>query len=474
MSFSRLSRRRQAAGFTLIELMIASTISLLILGAMVGLFVNTSRSNTEMAKTSGLIENGRFALQLLENDLVHAGFWSGYIPEFDDLNGNGIPGDVPTGVPDPCQPFANWDRDYRQNLLGIPVQAYETLPVGPACLAPLAQRGGTDVLLVRHAETCVPGVGNCAATVGGRPYFQNSHCSNERNANINGTDVTPIAPNGVQLPPTASNVNSAYVGMMIRTIGGVGVGQYRLVTAYDGATRTATVTPDWAPMPEATTTYSFEYLLGTIAFPLRQGDCATATAQRRYISSIYYVSDIAHPDRPAERVPTLVRSEFDVNAGVLAHQAPQALIEGIEQFRIEVGIDDSMTRCAPATVVNYAVARAEVNPLTCLADPDPNLNTLAINRGDGTPDRYKRCTDADPCTALELANTVAVKLYVLVRSRDTTPGYTDTKTYCLGELANDGTCPAASRVAAANDAYKRHVFTSSVRLINTSGRRETP
>ncbi len=33
---------------------------------------------------------------------------------------------------------------------------------------------------------------------------------------------------------------------------------------------------------------------------------------------------------------------------------------------------------------------------------------------------------------------------------------------------------AANTIAAANDHYKRHVLTSSVRLINISGRRETP
>jgi type IV pilus assembly protein PilW len=89
------------------------------------------------------------------------------------------------------------------------------------------------------------------------------------------------------------------------------------------------------------------------------------------------------------------------------------------------------------------------------------------------PDEFIRCTDAVPCTAAQLANVVAVKLYVLARSRDTTPGYTDTKSYCLGEPNADGSCPAANAIAAANDQYKRHAFSTSVRLINISGRRET-
>jgi len=73
-----------------------------------------------------------------------------------------------------------------------------------------------------------------------------------------------------------------------------------------------------------------------------------------------------------------------------------------------------------------------------------------------------------------LTNVVAVKLYALVRSRDATPGHTDDRTYCLGGYDSDGSCPAANTIAAANDSYKRHVFTTSVRLTNVSGRRETP
>jgi type IV pilus assembly protein PilW len=79
-----------------------------------------------------------------------------------------------------------------------------------------------------------------------------------------------------------------------------------------------------------------------------------------------------------------------------------------------------------------------------------------------------------PCTAAQLSNVVAVRIYVLARSRDTTPGYTDTKSYCLGDLNPNGSCPAANQIAAANDSYKRHVFSSTMRLINVSGRRETP
>lgn len=71
-------------GFGLVELMVAMTIALVILAALVALFIGTSRNNREMASANSLIDNGRFAIQLLESDLVHAGFWGTHVPRFDD------------------------------------------------------------------------------------------------------------------------------------------------------------------------------------------------------------------------------------------------------------------------------------------------------------------------------------------------------------------------------------------------------
>ena len=70
----RLSIQR---GFSLIELMVAITISLLIFAAVLRLFLDIGRTNDELAKTNEQIENGRFTVQLLQLDLMHAGFWDG-------------------------------------------------------------------------------------------------------------------------------------------------------------------------------------------------------------------------------------------------------------------------------------------------------------------------------------------------------------------------------------------------------------
>lgn len=359
--------------------MISIAIGLVILAALVALFLGTSRNNREMATASSVIENGRFAIQLLENDIVHAGYWGTHVPEFDDQTSTIVPPDVPASLPDPCLAYsaANWNAAYVDSLLGIPAQAYETVAVcGGVITNKLAN---TDVLVVRHAETCVPGVGTCGADTNGKLYLQSSRCRTE------------------------------------------------------------------------TAPYVFG-LTGTASFNLSQRNCAVRAEKRRFISHIYYIRDFAVT--AGDGIPTLVRSEFDLSGGALAHQAAVPLIEGIDGFRVEFGID------------NVSATGAAVNYTSAIVWQNSTTKTRATNRGDGIPDgSFIRCTVGTPCTAAQLMNATAIRVYVLARSRETTSGYTDTKTYALGDSTTLGPY---------NDGFKRHVYSTTVRLPNVAGRRERP
>lgn len=377
-TLSGLRVGRRQSGLSLIELMVAVVISLVILAALVALFVNTSRSNREFARANSMIESGRLAIQVLESDVVHAGYWGGYVPDFDDQTASAVPDDAPTAIPDPCLAYdpATWTDDYIDNLIGIPVQVYDDATV---CAGVLADRlAGTDVLIVRHVENCLPGGGspNCDAVVPGRLYFQSTLCL---------TDVT-------------------------------------------------------------------ERVLDTAGFTLLRRDCATPAETRRFMSSIYYVRN--YSVTAGDGIPTLMRSQFDLAGGVLEHQPAVALIEGVQDFRVELGVD---VLSETGAAVDYTAA---VNWA------DPETRTTPTNRGDGVPDAaFVRCTTAVPCTAGQLMNLTAVKLYVLARGREPSQGHTDTKTYTLG---------AAGAVGPFNDAFQRHVFVTTVRLPNVSGRRITP
>ena len=373
----------RASGFGLVELMVSMAIGLVIIAALVALFLGTSRNNREMATASSVIENGRFAIELLEGDLVHAGFWGEWVPHFDDQTFQDLPDDAPTAVPDACLAYdpADWDAAYFRNLIGIPIQVYEATDPALPCAALLANRvADSDVLIVRHADMCVPGVGNCEPDTNGKIYIQTNLCADAT------TDPTHV----------------------IGTDSG--------------------------------------------SFTLTQRNCLDTSAKRAFVSHIYYVRNYAAT--PGDGIPTLVRSEFDLVGGTLSHQPPEPLIEGVESLRVEIGVDD---RGRTNEAVNYAQPVIWVNPLT---------KEAARNRGDGVPDgNFVRCTAADPCTADQLMNATAARVYVLARSREATAGYTDTKSYILGQ---------AGTIDAFGDGFKRHVYSSTVRLINVSGRRERP
>ena len=91
-------------GYTIIELMIAITISLIILASLVAMFANNSRTRVEIERANQQTENGRYALQLITDDLHNAG----YLAEF-----NPGPLATPGTKPDPC------DTSVARNTLRI-------------------------------------------------------------------------------------------------------------------------------------------------------------------------------------------------------------------------------------------------------------------------------------------------------------------------------------------------------------------
>jgi len=64
---------RVTQGFSLIEMMIALTVGLIILGAVSMVMVNSAKSSRANDRTSELQTNGRYALDVLRRDITHAG-----------------------------------------------------------------------------------------------------------------------------------------------------------------------------------------------------------------------------------------------------------------------------------------------------------------------------------------------------------------------------------------------------------------
>jgi type IV pilus assembly protein PilW len=71
---------RREAGFSIIELMISITLGLVILAALTTFFVQTSQNRREMDRNTRQIENGRYAIDTLRDDVTLAGFYADMVP----------------------------------------------------------------------------------------------------------------------------------------------------------------------------------------------------------------------------------------------------------------------------------------------------------------------------------------------------------------------------------------------------------
>lgn len=146
---------------------------------------------------------------------------------------------------------------------------------------------------------------------------------------------------------------------------------------------------------------------------LKKVGCVNTASIHRLYTHIYYV---ANNNLAGDGVPTLKRWELGSATN------PVALAEGVENIQYEYGID---------------------------------------NNGDGSPDTYS----TNPATVTDWTNVVTVKIHLLSRNDTPSPGYADGKFYMLG----GNRVPASGTFG---DAFRRHVFSTTVVVENPAGRRQ--
>lgn len=92
---------------------------------------------------------------------------------------------------------------------------------------------------------------------------------------------------------------------------------------------------------------------------------------------------------------------------------------------------------------------------------------------DGQPDSDTSGTSnpytTDPSTVSKWTDTVTAEIHALSRARDPSSGYTNSQSYDMGLDGGKDTDAGPY-----NDAYKRHLFSRIVRVVNRSSRREEP
>lgn len=160
-------RNHKQEGFNLVEIMVAMTIGLVLVAGMGVLMLRQSVAREEMSKQSRQIESGRYANEILSDEIHHAGYYGQFSPTYP----------VPSVLPNPCSASpTSVDAS-----LALPIQPYSALATIPTvsgtisdCLSDANHVPGTDIIVIRRAETVPTAIGNM---IPGQLYLQSTSTS---------------------------------------------------------------------------------------------------------------------------------------------------------------------------------------------------------------------------------------------------------------------------------------------------------
>lgn len=359
-----LSTRQR--GLTLVELLTALAIGMIILGAISMLFANMSRSREELERHSRQIENGRFAVDRIREEARIAGFFGEVLP----VN---VHWQSPATAENHCNPVFGWDNSV---TTAEATAAGETAPWAVEHVHVPAGIGGVDNATAGSPVTCTSNVkadsdilvirrvSSVETAVGaadeGVAYMQNSFCN---------SDLVPF----VQVEAPASGSQAATFNLRPRYCGTTPVGS-----------------PAQAPL-------------------------------RQLKQSVFFLSS-CNVCAPSDGVPTLKRLDYATGSALDVANAV-SLVDGIEEFQVEYGVD---------------------------AD------------GNGSPE----VPFVTAAAVADWSQVVAIRLFVLSRSLTERPEYpVDTKTYVV---ASDGTA-----VGPFNTRHRRQLMSTVVQLGNAANWRES-
>lgn len=130
-------------GFTLVELMVALAIGLFLIAGVFTAYVNGKRSQDAVNVQVDLVDNTRFALDMISSDLRLAGMY-GAVNSANVAGTNKVRNAALLNVPVPGECQANWVIDWQ-----APVMAFDTgnQPAGYVCLTNYSQG---DVFELRY------------------------------------------------------------------------------------------------------------------------------------------------------------------------------------------------------------------------------------------------------------------------------------------------------------------------------------
>lgn len=162
-------------GITILEIIVALSLGAFMLVGIISMMASVSSTRTALQRSTEQMENGRYAVQIVSDDLALAGFWGPYFRAA-----------VSRSNPSPCV------DDSTLADLGVSIGPPITLPTAisgfvsgatlpTTCIENARTTPGTttidaEVLIVRHVS---PSAIAAASAVDGVPYMQISFCATE-------------------------------------------------------------------------------------------------------------------------------------------------------------------------------------------------------------------------------------------------------------------------------------------------------
>lgn len=291
---------RHQRGTTLVEWMVSITIGLILLAGLTTLIAQQSSTQAELEKSSRQIENGRYAIQLLNEDIQMAGYYG----EFSDVAGLAVPG----ALPDPCLVTVA----AIEPAMVFPVQGYDSPATTSgllSCINPLNHEDGTDILVVRSVETATLTIASAASAAGGQVYLQSG-----------------LTPSGLVFEKKMGT--------------GATTSEFTLVTQAKPATAAASAV---SAGPALLRKFLVHIYFVSPCSVMSNGSTCSST------------------DDGGKPIPTLKRVELSAS-GNTTTMSTTPLVEGIENMQIDYGIDttgndgapDGQFVASPAVVTDWA------------------------------------------------------------------------------------------------------------------------
>lgn len=420
-------RLRAGRGFSLIELMIAMGISVILMAALASIFASSVKTREKVDNEGQKIETARYSLDTLAEDIRLAGYFgtlASSLPPQTGITAAIVNGATPADwkYVDPCSTATG-------DLPGWSTASDQAAPATnvdvPMAIFGYDMHGATD-LPPTALLACIGAPTKTGAPVAGPPPSGGAY--------KRGTDVFVIR----RASTTAITAGGAdWVS---------GDPYLQTSTCPEGAVDAlAKYPPRYLAKATATSADFNLHMLGCT--PTVPGANASV---RRLITRIYFISQCDdcfnnldnNTATMGDGIPTLKMVELGMSGGALSViNNVRTIAPGVEDMHLEYGIDTTDDGSVDAWVVS---------------DDDPRQTGAT-----GTAVTGMRL---DANTENRWEDVMAVKLFLITRDLKVTSGSASTKTFTMGSVTL--TTPA--------DGYRRRMTSSTIKLVNLSGRREVP